>query len=185
MARQKSVWEIVRIILFPAEEEVVAADLLLHIVDASSADRRDAMDRVNQVLHEIHAENVPQIIVFNKIDATGQPPRIEHEAQGAIVKVWMSAKTGQGAELLLRALSEHFRRQRLCRQLALPPGAGRLRAQVHERLLVLHERATETGGWLLEVAMDPSQVDWLQHQHDFRPEYWAHDSAVVLAPTGS
>ncbi len=166
-------------------EEVVAADLLLHIVDASSSDRRDAMDRVNQVLQELHAENVPQIIVFNKIDATGQPPRIEHDAQGAIVKVWMSAKTGQGAELLLRALSEHFRRQRLCRQLALPPGAGRLRAQVHERLHVLRDCATETGGWLLDVAMDPSQVDWLQNQHDFRPEYWAHDSAVVLAPTGS
>jgi len=166
-------------------EEVVAADLLLHVVDASSADRRDAMERVQQVLDQIQAENVPQIVVFNKIDATEQTPRIERDASGAIVKVWMSAKTGEGADLLLRALSEHFRRRRLRRQLVLPPYAGRLRAQVHEHLHVVHERGTQVGGWLLDVAMEPAQFEWLQKQDDFLPEYWAGDSAIVLAPTGS
>ncbi|GMQ90153.1 MAG: GTPase HflX [Gammaproteobacteria bacterium] len=166
-------------------EEVVAADLLLHVVDASSADRRDAMERVQQVLDQIQAENVPQIVVFNKIDVTEQTPRIERDASGAIVKVWMSAKTGDGTELLLRALSQHFRRRRLRRQLVLPPCAGRLRAQVHEHLHVVHERSTQAGGWLLDVAMEPAQFEWLQKQDGFLPEYWTCDSAIVLAPTGS
>jgi GTP-binding protein HflX len=97
----------------------------------------------------------------------------------------MSAKTGDGTELLLHALSEHFRRRRLRRQLVLPPCAGRLRAQVHERLHVVRECSTQAGGWRLDVAMEPAQIEWLQKQHDFLPEYWACDSATVLAPTGS
>ncbi len=166
-------------------EEVVQADLLLHVVDSSSPERHDAMTRVNQVLTEIGADALPQIIVFNKIDLVERAPRLERNANGAITKVWLSARTGDGVEFLKQALSGHFRSHRVRRRLQLPADSGRLRALVHEHLDVLGEAATDVGGWEIDVALEPTQVVWLQKQEGFRSEYWMTDSALVLAPTGS
>ncbi|MFQ5938432.1 MAG: ribosome rescue GTPase HflX, partial [Acidiferrobacterales bacterium] len=149
-------------------EEVEGADLLLHVVDSSAPDRRDAMERVDQVLGEIHADGIPQIVVFNKIDITAQSPRIERNATGTIAKVWLSAKTGEGVDLLLQALSEHSRRQRKRRQLYLPASAGQLRARVYERLHVVREVDIDAGGWVIDVTLEPEQIAWLQKQEGFR-----------------
>ena len=166
-------------------EEVAEADLLLHVVDSTNPERRDAMTRVNQVLAEIGADELPQMVVFNKIDLVEQAPRFERNANGAITKVWLSARTGDGIDLLKQALSEHFRSHRVRRRLQLPADSGRLRALVHEHLEVLGESATDVGGWQIEVALEPTQVAWLQKQKGFRSEYWMTDSGLVLAPTGS
>jgi GTP-binding protein HflX len=166
-------------------EEVAQADLLLHVVDSSNPERHDAMMRVNQVLTEIGADALAQIIVFNKIDLVQQGPRIERNVNGAITKVWLSARTGDGVGFLKQALSEHFRRHRVRRRLQFPADGGRLRALVHEHFDVLSESSTDAGGWLIDVAIEPNQVVWLQKQEDFRPEYWLADSGLVLAPTGS
>ena len=166
-------------------EEVAEADLLLHVVDSSGPERHDAMTRVNQVLTEIGADDLPQMVVFNKIDLVERAPRFERNANGAITKVWLSARTGDGIDLLKQALSEQFRSHRVRRRLQLPAGSGRLRALVHEHLHVLGESATDEGGWRIDVALEPTQVVWLQKQKGFRPEYWMTDSGLVLAPTGS
>lgn len=166
-------------------EEVAAADLLLHVVDASCGYRREAIERVNQVLREIGAEHIPQLMVFNKIDLVGEGARIEREPDGRIARVWLSATTGAGVELLARALSEHFRSRRLTRQLELPPAAGRLRARIHERLHVVREQTTEAGGWQIDVALDPVDFAWLQQLEGFHIDYLVHARAPVLARTGS
>ncbi len=166
-------------------EEVAAADLLLHVVDASCGYRREAIERVNQVLREIGAEHIPQLMVFNKIDLVGEGARIEREPDGRIARVWLSATTGAGVELLARALSEHFRSRRLTRQLELPPAAGRLRARIHERLHVVREQTTEAGGWQIDVALDPADFAWLQQLEGFHIDYLVHARAPVLARTGS
>ena len=57
-------------------EEVAEAELLLHVVDAANVERLDQMQRVNEVLAEIEASAIPQIVVFNKIDLTGEAPRL-------------------------------------------------------------------------------------------------------------
>ncbi len=167
-------------------EEVALADLLLHVVDAASDVRREQIEQVNLVLAEIEAQHVPQILVFNKIDLSGEPARLERDASGAIVKVWLSARTGAGLELLQQALSEHYRRHRLYRQLRLPPQAGRLRARIYQRLQVLRERSLETGEWLLDIELDPVDLDWLVHQEGFSSNLIVPEpAAAVLAPTGS
>jgi GTPase len=88
-------------------EEAVQADLLLHVVDISSSNRDDRMEQVNKVLAEIGANQVPQIMVLNKIDQAGMEPGLEHDEYGKIRKVWVSAKSGAGMELLRQALAEH------------------------------------------------------------------------------
>jgi GTPase len=87
-------------------EETVHADVLLHVVDASSADRDAQIEAVNLVLKEIGADTIPQILVYNKIDMTAFPPRVEANEYGKIRRVWISAVTGQGLDLLRNALGQ-------------------------------------------------------------------------------
>jgi GTP-binding protein HflX len=89
-------------------EETVRAHLLLHVVDASSPVRDDQVEQVNRVLAEIGADRVPQILVFNKIDAAGLPAGFERDEYGRIRRVFVSARTGAGLELLRAALDERF-----------------------------------------------------------------------------
>jgi len=87
-------------------EETVEADLLLHVVDSASEDRDAQIAAVNQVLSEIGAQAVPQIIVMNKIDRRGVPARVERDEYGRISRVWTSAQTGEGVDLVRGTLDE-------------------------------------------------------------------------------
>ncbi len=88
-------------------EETIHADLLLHVVDASSLDRARQIEAVNQVLEEIGARAIPQVLVFNKVDRTRVPPRVERDEYDRISRVWVSAQTGEGLEFVRQALEEY------------------------------------------------------------------------------
>ena len=87
-------------------EETAAADLLLHVVNSASADREQQMDSVARVLAEIGAAEVPQIIVWNKIDASGADAGVERDEYGKIARVRVSARNGVGIDDLRLALAE-------------------------------------------------------------------------------
>lgn len=87
-------------------DETVHADLLLHVVDASSAVREDQIREVNLVLDEIDALNVPTILVYNKIDQAGLEPEILRDERGRPKSVTVSALTGEGLDLLRSAIGE-------------------------------------------------------------------------------
>ncbi len=93
-------------------EEAAQADLLLHVIDVSSESRDDQIDQVNKVLGEIGASQVPQIMVMNKIDRAGLEPAMERDEYGKIRKVWVSAQSGAGMDLVRQALAEHQQRLR-------------------------------------------------------------------------
>ena len=166
-------------------EEVAEADLLLHVVDASSPERLEQMQQVNVVLAEIAASEIPQIVIFNKIDLSGEAPHTERDAQGRVARIWLSARTGQGVDQLREALSEHYRRSRQLLRLRLPPAAGRLRALLYERFDVRHEEQLDSGGWRIDVELDAAKLEWLQGQSQFDSAYIVEDEPRVLAPTGS
>ncbi|HVL76998.1 MAG TPA: GTPase HflX [Noviherbaspirillum sp.] len=87
-------------------EETIHADLLLHVVDAASPVRMEQIEQVNQVLAEIGAQSIPQILVWNKIDAAGLDPAVERDEYGRIARVFISAQTGSGLDLLREAVGE-------------------------------------------------------------------------------
>jgi len=87
-------------------EETIHADLLVHVVDASSAVREEQIAEVNKVLAEIGADQVPQILAWNKIDLTGVPQGVDRDEYGKIRRVRLSARTGDGIEFLRQALVE-------------------------------------------------------------------------------
>jgi GTP-binding protein HflX len=166
-------------------EEVAEADLLLHVVDGSSPERREQIEQVQTVLREIEADHIPQITIFNKIDLTGEAPRLERDEAGRVTRVFLSAHSGAGVEHLLEALSEHSRRGRVTQHLRLPPEAGRLRARIYEHLNVVRELLTDRGEWLLDIELSPPDLAWLRSLPDFRPEQMLESEECVLARTGS
>ncbi|HYR36005.1 MAG TPA: GTPase HflX [Burkholderiales bacterium] len=87
-------------------EETVRAELLLHVVDAASPARDEQQAEVNKVLAEIGADEAPQILVYNKIDAAGFDPAVERDQYGRISRVFVSARTGSGLEGLRGAIAE-------------------------------------------------------------------------------
>ncbi len=84
-------------------EEVVEAELLLHVVDASSPQAAQHTAHVVETLSEIGAAETPQILVLNKIDRIPGEPDLAHRSDGAVA---ISAFTGEGFEMLLKRIDE-------------------------------------------------------------------------------
>ncbi len=87
-------------------EETAQADVLLHVVDSASEDRNEQIAAVNRVLAEIGAADVEQIMVWNKIDLTQAAAAVERGECDKIRRVFLSARTGEGLDLLRGALVE-------------------------------------------------------------------------------
>jgi len=132
------------------------ADLLLHVVDAADPEQDQRIAEVERVLAEIGAEDVPQVLVYNKLDklpanGDGAPaPRMDMVDGGTTPRVWVSAVTGHGLDLLRETLARTLMRERVHCWLRVPDDAGRLRARLFAQGLVANERPAESG-WELEI----------------------------------
>lgn len=154
-------------------KETQDADLLLHVVDASSDERDSNMEQVNLVLDEIGAENRPQLLIFNKIDLLdGVSPRIDRDEAGVPIRVWVSALTGEGLDLLNDALAERVSADMIQQILSLPVSAGKLHAKLFEVGAVNQDESQENGGWIMDVTL--RRADW-----DSLVKYEAIDQYIV------
>lgn len=134
--------------------EVCDADLLLHVIDSNDERITDTIAQVEEVLEEIGADKVPQIQIYNKIDLLEEAlPRVERDESGVIHKIALSAKTGQGLDLLDLALDERLGGERIRISLQLAPTEAALRAKLYEVAKVLADEADESGGWNMEVSI--------------------------------
>ncbi|KFL35461.1 ribosome rescue GTPase HflX [Arenimonas donghaensis] len=139
------------------------ADLLLHVVDAADELRDERIGQVDAVLGEIGAGDIPQVLVFNKIDRIeGAAPRRDPEVEGR-ERVWLSAKTGNGLDGLRELLTDRFLDRRVAGELALGPGQGRLRARLHEVGAVKTESSDEDG-WHLEIDLPRAVAERLSSE---------------------
>ncbi len=155
-------------------KETQDADLLLHVVDASSDERDSNMDQVNLVLEEIGAENLPQLLIYNKIDLLdGVPPRIDRDEAGVPIRVWVSALTGEGLDLLNEAMAERTSADMVHQILSLPASAGKLHAQLFEAGSVNQDDSQENGGWMMDVTL--RRADW-----ESLVKYEAIDQYIVV-----
>jgi GTP-binding protein HflX len=126
------------------------ADLLLHVSDAADEERERLHRVVDNVLEEIDAGDVPQLHVMNKIDLAGVEPRIDRDAAGKPVRVWLSAASGLGLDLLRQALGELLGGERVQSALQLPLSAGRLHARLKAAGAISGETVDEHG-WQLHI----------------------------------
>ena len=147
-------------------QETADADLLIHVIDAAGPRQALCIAEVNSVLEQIGAEKVPQIEVYNKIDLVDdRGPRMERSGDGSLTRIWLSARTGEGIDLLLEALQAFFRGEQVRKVIRLEPRQGRLRAALFDAGRVVRDHPLETGGWELEVEMACRELDRLLKQN--------------------
>ncbi len=140
--------------------EARAATLLLHVVDASNVRRTEQTIAVKGVLEEIGASAIPQILVYNKIDRLQSPPRIDRDAEGRAVAVWISAEQGVGLDLLREAIAERLSRFARQARLRVPATAGALRSRLYAAHAVRAESAADDGSIELSVELpDPELLE--------------------------
>lgn len=151
-------------------QEAAEATLLIHLVDAASHERDDNIDQVEQVLDEVGAAEVPTLMVFNKIDLLEQQPRIDRDANGVPKRVWLSAATGKGCDLLLQAINERLAIKVVKGLLQLNPAQTRLRAGLFNLNAVIVENYSEAGDCQLQLRLPQKDFRQLLAQLDVQEE---------------
>lgn len=142
-------------------QETTEAILLLHVIDASDERRQENIDAVNLVLEEIGADQVPYLLVFNKIDqCENVAPHIEYDDQGRPSAVYLSAQNSDGTELLLEAIQKRLENQILQVQLLLPVTQGKIRHLLYQQNHIKNENITEEGEFSLSLQIDSNK--WQQ-----------------------
>ncbi len=121
---------------------VIDADLLVHVVDASAQDPEGQITAVRTVLNEIGAGDIPELIVFNKIDIAESPDVLMRRYEGSLS---VSAMTGEGTEQLLDAIGDRLAIMNTIVELVVPFDRGDIIAELHRSGQVLSEQAIDTG----------------------------------------
>jgi GTP-binding protein HflX len=132
--------------------EAREADFLLHVVDAADPHREERIGQVDEVLAEIGAGDIPQLLVFNKIDRLEDATPRHDQARGR-ERLWLSARSGAGLEALRAALATRFGDRLLGGEVELEAGEGRLHARLHALGAVRAESPGEQGGWRLRLEL--------------------------------
>lgn len=140
-------------------QETLEADILLHVIDYADDKYLEYIDQVNNVLDEIDAGDVPQLIVCNKIDRLeGVEPKIDRDDTGRPIRVWVSAQDGLGIDLLKSALTECLHKAMVEYQLKVPANEGRLRGTLYNLNCIAQQSYSDDGDWLVDIKMLES--DW-------------------------
>jgi GTP-binding protein HflX len=144
-------------------QEAREADLLLHVVDASDPLRDERIGQVREVLKSIGAGDIPELLVFNKVDlmdaeAGSAAPRVVVGADGVASQAWVSAATGAGLEILRDALTHAVRPNQVRRTVHLGLPAAAVRSDLYRRNAVRAERQCDDGSWELDIELDLTEV---------------------------
>ena len=149
-------------------EEVTNAQVLLHVMDVGDERLDELNHQVDCVLDEIGAGEVPQILVYNKIDQTDLKPNYQPANLHSPAKVWVSAINGSGETLLLQAIADHFIENHIQLRLKLPPKLAKLRASFYENQWVRDEFVDEKdGSSVVNLSLTRNQYNKLISQKDF------------------
>jgi GTP-binding protein HflX len=142
-------------------EETESADLLLHVIDSQDPLRLERIKQVEDVLQEIGALAVPRIEVYNKIDLLPEAKsHVEWDGEGIARRVFVSAVTGTGLDLLKEAIVQRLGREMVWGELHLSPAQNRIRALLFDMDAVVEESTSESGDWTLSIRLP--QQKWQQ-----------------------
>ncbi|AIM19979.1 MULTISPECIES: ribosome rescue GTPase HflX [Serratia] len=140
-------------------QETRQASLLLHVIDAADPRVDENIDAVNTVLAEIDSDEIPTLLVMNKIDMLDDfVPRIDRNDENLPIRVWLSAASGEGIPLLYQALTERLSGEIAHYELRLPPRAGRLRSRFYQLQAIEKEWNEEDGS--IGVVVRMPIVEW-------------------------
>ena len=150
--------------------ETREADLILHVVDCADESRDEKIDAVNRVLEEIGASEVPQLIIYNKIDLPQYKARIDRDEDDLPWRVWLSAQTGDGLDELISVLSNRFSvaTSRYC--LSIRPDEGQIWAYLFEEGAIEDEKYESNGDITLNLLISPTLLKRLHRKFLLPPD---------------
>jgi GTP-binding protein HflX len=125
-------------------EEVAYADLVLHVVDGSHPDPEGQVSAVREVLAEVGADRIPELLVINKVDVAQEETLLRLKRTWPEA-VFVSARSGLGIDELRRSIEENLPRPAVELHILLPYDRGDLAARIHRAGQVLTTRHTEEG----------------------------------------
>ena len=142
-------------------QETTEASLLLHVIDCADPRKLENIAAVNDVLTEIKANEVPFLLIYNKIDQLEDiQPHIEYDDQNKPVAVYLSAQSGDGINLLVDAIRERLKNEILHFRLTLSSQEGKIRHHLYRLNCIRKEEISEQGDFLLEIQID--KIEWLK-----------------------
>ena len=144
-------------------EETLEATLLLHVIDSSSPDMMEQIEAVEKVLKEIGVD-VPVLRVYNKIDVSGEDAKIVYAKPHLPDRVYVSAHSKQGLNLLRQAVQECLMGQLQSFELLLKPEYGKLRTQLYALNVIQTENYDDQGNLHLHVIIAPQKLEQLIKQ---------------------
>ena len=144
-------------------EETLEATLLLHVIDSHSPDMHEQIEAVEGVLKEIGADE-PVLRVYNKIDLSGDEAKIIYAEPHLPDRVYVSAHSGQGLDLLKQAVQECLMGQLQNFELILKPAYGKLRTQLYALNVIQSEHYDDEGNLHLKVSIAPHKLEQLIRQ---------------------
>ena len=150
-------------------EETLEASLLLHVIDASSSEMHEQIEAVEAVLKEI-GNTVPVLRVYNKIDLSGDQPRLTEIKANQPDRVYISSHTGAGLDLLRQAVQTCLMGQLTEFELTLPASAGKLRNQLYALNVVKHEDISEDGNTVVIAQLATDQLQQLLGKAQLSPQ---------------
>jgi len=130
-------------------EEVLESNLLIHVIDYSDENHHSYIKQVNDVLAQIKADDKPILYVYNKIDRLDIEPNISQDEDN--LRVYLSAHTGEGIELMYQAIAEFFNTHWVYGNLTLPPQDAKLRAKLYNMGVVENEETDEEYNFMLRI----------------------------------
>jgi len=138
--------------------EVRDADLILHVIDAADPEREARIEQVNAVLTEIGAGDVPQLLVFNKIDRVdGLAPKRHKARDGMPERILVSALARLGLPLLRASIDDALSGERIRKTIQLSHDQARLRARLFDAGVIAHESVTDKG-WTIRIEAPKSRL---------------------------
>lgn len=144
-------------------EETKDADLLLHVVDAHDPLHLEKIKAVNEVLAAIGGEKVPQLLIYNKIDLLAEPknqPHLDFTPHKKITRIWLSAKSSEGIDVLQNALQDFFISQFIDLELCLLANkdASIIRSSLYDYNAITFEEIDVLGNYHLKLHIRPSDL---------------------------
>jgi GTP-binding protein HflX len=145
--------------------ETREADLILHVVDSADDNRHEKMQAVDLILEEIGAAEVPQLVIYNKIDLSGFKARVDFDDQDRASRVWLSAISHEGFDELLEVLHHRFSDKKMRCSLALEASEGQVRAFLYTEGAVDSENFENNGDITLNLNLSPALLKKLHRKY--------------------
>ncbi len=147
-------------------QEAREADLILHLIDISDPNRWQRISQVNAILHQLKADKIPQIRVYNKIDKLNREAWVTNDSNDESYAVWLSAESGEGLSLLKDAISNRLKKEKMEQTICLKPTEARQRARLFELGAVVKEEIQNDGSSRLMLRIAEKDLQrFMKHEN--------------------